>query len=111
MSQHFEAGLVQNTLGLDLSQGQTCPSTSRLDLSQHFEAGLVQNTLGLDLSKTLQGCTCLEAGLVPGYYWARLVQKLKGWKCPKAMGPEVTQGWSWFRAGLVLELEILLHVH
>ena len=59
-----------STLGLDLSRGRTCPRTSRPDLSQHFEAGLVQNTLGLDLSKTLQGWTCLEAGLVPGYYWA-----------------------------------------
>ena len=114
---YLRAGLVQPPWGQtcpinwrpDLSQGRTCPRTSRPDLSQHFEAGLVQNTLGLDLSKTLQGWTCLEAGLVPGYYRAGLVQKLWGWKWPKPLRPELSRGRSWFRAGLVLELLIWLN--
>ena len=83
LSKHFWAGLVS---GLDLSWGQTC-----------LGAGLV---LGLDLS---WGWTCLGAGLV---------QKLRGRKCPKAsgpevsksLGPEVSRGRTWFAAGLVLEL-------
>ena len=65
---YLRARLVQAILG------RTC-----------LRAGLVSGlelVLGPDLS---QGRTCLGAGPV---------QKLRGRKCPKTSGPEVTRGWK-----------------
>ena len=76
MSYYFEARLFSrldmsqgqtcpSTSRLDLSQGRTCPNSSRQDLSQHFRAGLVSRP---DLSQHF------EAGLVPAFL-SRTCQK------------------------------------
>ena len=90
--------------GAKISQGQTCPSTFGPDLSQGWTCLGAELVLEPNLS---QDRTCFRA---------RLIKKLRGRKCPKASGPEVSEslglevshGRTWFAAVSVLELSKFL---